>query len=169
MDVTTRFSGYSNSINNSWYFNRSRLFLFYAWAKPSEATISTPIAFSTPVAKKEFNNLLNNDEILTSKNSDTPKIAVPISPTNKINNYNVLATQRILANKRLVKSNGRTYLIQPRNRPEKINIEIHYGDNSSSTLPVSAIIYGAKPVVTIDNPDTSEIRSSGIIPESKIF
>jgi len=144
-------------------------FYFMPGAKPSEATISTPIAFSTPVAKKEFNNLLNNDEILTSKNSDTPKIAVPISPTNKINNYNVLATQRILANKRLVKSNGRTYLIQPRNRPEKINIEIHYGDNSSSTLPVSAIIYGAKPVVTIDNPDTSEIRSSGIIPESKIF
>lgn len=142
-------------------------FYFMPGTKPSEATISTPIAFSTPVAKKEFNKLENNVEFLTNKNSDTPKITVP-SPS-KIDNYNMLVTQRVLANRRVVRSTNRSYLTQPQNKPEKINIEIHYGNSSSRTLPVSAVIYGAKPVVTIDNPDTSEIRSSGIIPESKIF
>lgn len=142
-------------------------FYFMSGAKSSEATISTPIAFSTPVVKKEFNNLANNDEFLTNKNLNTP--TAPMPRTNKINNYNELAAQRILASRRLVKSSGRAYLTQSQNRPEKINIEIHYGNSSSRTLPVSAVIYGAKPVVTIDNPDTSEIRSSGIIPESKIF
>ena len=144
-------------------------FYFMPGAKPNEAIISTPMAFSTPVAKKEFNNLANNNEFLTNKNLDTPKITVPMPPVNKISSYNTLVTQRVLANRRIIRSNNRAYLTQSQNRPEKINIEIHYGNSSSRTLPVSAVIYGAKPVVTIDNPDTSEIRSSGIIPESKIF
>ncbi|MFY9221788.1 MAG: hypothetical protein WAQ98_03920 [Blastocatellia bacterium] len=143
-------------------------FYFMLGAKPSEATISTPIASSTPVAKKEFNELANNNEFLTNKNLDTPK-TIATSPRSKIDNYNTLITQRVLANRRIVRSTNRAYLTQSQNRPEKINIEIHYGNSSSRTLPVSAVIYGAKPVVTIDNPDTSEIRSSGIIPESKIF
>lgn len=140
-------------------------FYFMPVDKPNEATISTPIAFSTPVVKKEFNNLTNINKTTINENLDVSKAIVQRPPTNNAE----LTTQRVIANRRLVKSNARAYLAQPQSRPEKINIEIHYGNSSSRTLPVSAVIYGAKPVVTIDNPDTSEIRSSGIIPESKIF
>ncbi|KAF0247721.1 MAG: hypothetical protein FD167_2874 [bacterium] len=51
---------------------------------------------------------------------------------------------------------------------DEINVEIHYG-SASRTLPLSAITYGSKPVLNVDNVSTRQIKNTGAIPEARIF
>ncbi|MBI4851410.1 MAG: hypothetical protein HY819_06425 [Acidobacteria bacterium] len=51
---------------------------------------------------------------------------------------------------------------------DEIDVEIHYG-SASRTLPLSAVTYGSRPVLKVDNVSTGENKNSGIAPEAKIF
>lgn len=117
----------------------------------------------------------------------TPKVSQPYSVTSKqivvvpenpsSQPKEILQTQpRVRAGADYVASNQTRPIKQPKitsqsSRPitlDEIDVEIQYG-NASRTLPLSAVTYGSRPVLKVDNVSTGENRSAGISPEAKIF
>lgn len=52
---------------------------------------------------------------------------------------------------------------------DEINVEIQYGSSASRTLPLSAVTYGSRPVLNVDNVSARENKNTSAIPEARIF
>lgn len=110
-------------------------------------------------------NLASNENLVGSEIPSTPTNGenTPITNKNQVTQVNNVSNRQHIIRRVITRPNGSAVI-------GEINVEVKYGSNSSQTLPVSAIVYGARPVVNIDNADSDENKSRATFPAgTKIF
>ncbi len=121
---------------------------------PNTASVATKYAPKQIVEPRSFTSEVPNNSDVASNSPEVYSAPVAASKSPVSNRARVV--RRVIS-----KPNGDIAI-------SEINVEVKYGSSLSQTLPVSAVVYGAKPVVNIDNNDES--KSVGTFkPGMKIF